>query len=103
MSGCQHELWEREEACADGYCPLCQAIDLRNLRAAVQPTEPKIAGHLVVDVEAYVDLQVKAALAEERAAHPPVQPTEPRTAQETLDEIRRQDYARRGVQPTEPE
>lgn len=30
---CQHDLAERETACADGYCPICQAIDLRNLRA----------------------------------------------------------------------
>ena len=44
------------------------------------------------------------ALARARSAlrAAPVQPTEPRTAQETLDEIRRQDYARRGIQPTEP-
>jgi hypothetical protein len=34
MSNCQHELQEREAACADGYCPICMAIDLRNARAA---------------------------------------------------------------------
>ena len=26
---CNHELWERETACADGYCPICLARRLR--------------------------------------------------------------------------
>jgi hypothetical protein len=44
MSNCQHELQEREDACADGYCPICMAIDLRNARAALsQQAEPLVA------------------------------------------------------------
>jgi hypothetical protein len=23
MMRCKHEIWEREMACADGYCPIC--------------------------------------------------------------------------------
>ena len=86
MSECPHELWERESAVADGYCPLCQAIDLRNLRVAVQPTEPVVealrlilplakgyvAAHPIESNIRYVHA-AEAAL----AAYPPVQPTEP--------------------------
>jgi len=33
---CQHEIWERETAVADGMCPLCMAKELERLQAEVQ-------------------------------------------------------------------
>jgi hypothetical protein len=35
MSKCEHELWERESACADGYCPFCSAARIKELERAI--------------------------------------------------------------------
>lgn len=32
MSDCDHDMGEREAACADGYCPLCLGADNKHLR-----------------------------------------------------------------------
>ncbi len=33
---CEHELGERETACADGMCPLCLAADNTALRMVIK-------------------------------------------------------------------
>ncbi len=33
---CDHELYERETACADGMCPLCLALINESLRDVVK-------------------------------------------------------------------
>jgi hypothetical protein len=33
---CAHDITEREVAVADGYCPLCMAVELGWLRAALE-------------------------------------------------------------------
>jgi hypothetical protein len=35
MSMCEHDLAERETACADGFCPICAAAELALLRPAI--------------------------------------------------------------------
>ena len=35
MSECEHDLAERETACADGMCPQCLASDNESLRETV--------------------------------------------------------------------
>jgi hypothetical protein len=32
MSKCDHEIWHMETACADGLCPLCLQITVKELR-----------------------------------------------------------------------
>jgi hypothetical protein len=36
MSGCPHEIWERESDVADGSCPICLRAEIKYLRAAAQ-------------------------------------------------------------------
>ena len=35
MSECEHDLAERETACADGMCPQCLASDNESLRETI--------------------------------------------------------------------
>jgi hypothetical protein len=45
MSDCPHDLIEREIACFDGMCPLCQQAEIERLRAALQPLIRFIEGN----------------------------------------------------------
>lgn len=38
MSGCNHELWERESSVeTEGFCPICMALKLERMRIALKP------------------------------------------------------------------
>lgn len=39
MSTCNHELYEREVACADSMCPLCLAAEVESLRSRLAEAE----------------------------------------------------------------
>jgi hypothetical protein len=41
MGKCEHDLAERETACADGYCPLCLSRKLHQLRKAIEKHKKK--------------------------------------------------------------
>lgn len=36
---CTHELWEMENACADGICPICLKVHISTLEARVKELE----------------------------------------------------------------
>lgn len=42
---CNHEIWERESACADGYCPICLKARLEVACAALSRIDSLAINH----------------------------------------------------------
>jgi len=63
MTTCQHDLAERETACADGHCPICQVAITRHLRGLLDAAEARIA-----QVRADVDVGMKVVKEQIRRA-----------------------------------
>jgi hypothetical protein len=80
MSECNHDLSERETACADGMCPLCLSAELEATRAKLEAAEAErklfknllkraagfigyLAEHIDADsIEIKLDKDIQAAL-----------------------------------------